>query len=104
MRVNSRWRENKEWTRRGSSLLFVGTLELLLQLHAESRPLFLGQHEGVQIAHLREARLDVLHVHLHRVLELWCVLGPQSGLDLGKRVLKGLQLEGISVTETKFVV
>ena len=24
----------------------------------------LGQHEGVEVAHLRQPRLDVLHVHL----------------------------------------
>ena len=73
-------------------------LQLLLVSCVVCRPRFLRQHEGVQVAHLRQSRLDVLHVHLHRVLELGQVLGPQPGLDLGQGVLQGLQLERISAT------
>ena len=73
-------------------------LQLLLVSGVVCRPRLLRQHEGVQVAHLRQARLDVMHVHLHRVLELGRVLGPQPGLDLGQRVLQGLQLESISAT------
>ena len=52
-------------------------------------------HEGVQVAHLGQARLDVFDVHFHTILKLANVLSAYLALHLTQRVLQSLQLEGI---------
>ena len=71
---------------------------------AAGRSRLLGEHERVQVAHLGQPGLDVLHVHLHRVLELGRVLRPQSGLNLGQGVLQGLQLERVPARKEQYSI
>ena len=59
------------------------------RLHLDGRRIF---HEGVQVPQSGNARLDMLHVNLHALLELAHVLRADILLDLRQRILQGLQL------------